>query len=251
MIRNQRPAPSGFTIVELIVVVTITALLISILLPALTTARNVGMAAMCTNNLKQVGTAVATYTVDYKQYKPVWYWTVPAQTYKWFAPVDTNTPPLFNLGPWYIEIRDYLNYDRSTTDPTFGVNVNKRYVIHCPAETTTLDWRYPHFSLSNFTVDFSLTPTNGTYPVGLRDERIYNPSDRAFLVDSVSNTQWWNLNNRFVSYSQDFFQYRHPNQSASHLFFDGHAEVRTYSSINRYGRFPFDTTNSLNLPNPY
>ena len=247
-IANRRP---GFTIIEMMVVVTLVAVLITILLPAIKSARETAQGAICTANLKQVGGAAANYTVDYRQYEPVWYWTVPAQNYKWFAPVDTNSPQLFNLGPWYIEIRDYLNYDRDTTDPTFGVNVKKRFVIHCPAESVATDWRYPHFSFSNYTRDFSQTPTNGTYPVGLRDERLYKPAEHAFLVDSTSNKQWWNLDNRFISFSEDFFQYRHPNLGASHLFFDGHAEIRVYSMINRFGRYPFDTTNFVNIPYPF
>lgn len=60
----------GFTLVELIVVISIVALLIAILLPALAAARRAAQDAMCLANMRSIGQAVAVYAVDNRDVFP-------------------------------------------------------------------------------------------------------------------------------------------------------------------------------------
>lgn len=54
----------GFTLIELLVVIAIIALLIAILLPALSAAKQEGLKAKCVTNLRAIGQVAATYATD-------------------------------------------------------------------------------------------------------------------------------------------------------------------------------------------
>ncbi|EDM24966.1 hypothetical protein LNTAR_03074, partial [Lentisphaera araneosa HTCC2155] len=53
-----------FTLIELLVVVAIIGILAAMILPALGTARDKAQQKTCTNNVKQVGTAMIMYFSD-------------------------------------------------------------------------------------------------------------------------------------------------------------------------------------------
>jgi prepilin-type N-terminal cleavage/methylation domain-containing protein len=58
----------GFTLVELLVVIAIIAMLLAIMVPALSYSRQLAYRISCLNNLKQLGIAVETYVQSYKFY---------------------------------------------------------------------------------------------------------------------------------------------------------------------------------------
>lgn len=90
--------PTGFTLVELLVVIGIIALLISILLPALGRVREAAKVTQCLSNQRQVLLGIIMY-VDSDKYRSLF--------------------PLYDFGsfvPWEILMRPYFSNNRAGVD---------------------------------------------------------------------------------------------------------------------------------------
>src|SRR5262245_37193541 len=101
-LRRRSTRTSAFTLIELLVVIAIIALLISILLPAISEARKTSRLAVCGSNMRQLGIASQSYTADFKDKIASYSWT------QGMRPVADN--PYLDLSPTALGARDDVAY---------------------------------------------------------------------------------------------------------------------------------------------
>ncbi len=105
---TDRKTPGGFTLIELLVVVAVIAILISLLLPAIQSAREIARRTQCVNNLYQLGTAIGNYESSNRVFPP----GVVNET----GPIS-NTPVGYHFG-WAARILPFI--ERGTTYNQFN-----------------------------------------------------------------------------------------------------------------------------------
>ncbi len=103
---RQRCGGAGFTLVELLVVIGIIALLIGILLPTLSKARESANQVKCASNLRSIGQGIFVYAVDNRGVLPAAYNYVGDQIVN-----GNQTVTVPNRG--YVHWSSYLLLDRS------------------------------------------------------------------------------------------------------------------------------------------
>ncbi len=108
----------GFTLVELLVVITIIGILISLLLPAVQSAREAGRRSQCQNNLKQLGLAVLNHHEAFQRFPSGgWGWT-------WIGEPERGTG-IEQPGGWAFNVLDYLE-QTNLRDAGLGLSGQER-----------------------------------------------------------------------------------------------------------------------------
>jgi prepilin-type N-terminal cleavage/methylation domain-containing protein len=119
--------PRAFTLVELLVVITIIGILIALLLPAVQAAREAARKMQCSNNMKQMGLAVHNYSTAWNGYFP------PASSGSWKHGMFTLMLPYLELQSLYDKLD--LTGQTATCNETHKYDVVSCYI--CPS------WPYP------------------------------------------------------------------------------------------------------------
>lgn len=144
-ILGDRPAfrgPGGFTLVELFVVIAIVAVLASLLLPAMSSAKALAKRIQCVSNLHQMVIAAQVYVDDHDGFYPIAYFSgkvgeTPA-AFSWDLTTLQGNPPTVVPGVLWQgsgtrEIQQCPSFKGGANwlvDPYTGYNYNTSYLGH-------------------------------------------------------------------------------------------------------------------------
>ena len=127
--------PRGFTLVELLVVITIIGILIALLLPAVQAARG-RSPAQCANNLKQIGLGLHMHLEAKGVFPPGSFWGPTdgslncgnEATWVTFLLPFIEQQPLYNTIQWNQDFGQ-----NSPNDPLYEVSSTALSIFHCPS----------------------------------------------------------------------------------------------------------------------
>ena len=166
--RSVRPA---FTLVELLVVIGIIALLISILLPSLNSARRSANTVKCLSNQRQFGQAVTFFTQEHKGWMPkAWYNDYPEPAFVGNRNADWG----FRNPLWGWDSVMY-KYTDGASD-----------IFRCPSDAT--DYTRGAWNDNGNYPDASVTPPNP------------GPTPQELKTDNLAASYRWNTSNLEVDW---------------------------------------------------
>jgi prepilin-type N-terminal cleavage/methylation domain-containing protein/prepilin-type processing-associated H-X9-DG protein len=139
--RQKKIKVKGFTLIELLVVIAIIAVLLSILMPAMSKIKESARQTACKSNLKNVGLAVQMYLDDYDRKIPH---TQSANHHLWFQNDGvTYRKPNSGSAYWGIFYKDYIKGQTKIFGcPSFQSTINDRLIYQYSGNSKVSDSSY-------------------------------------------------------------------------------------------------------------
>lgn len=127
---------TGFTVIEMLVAVSITAVLLALVIPAIQSTRDAARRMTCAHNLRQIATGVLVWTESRRQFPPAAVWK------------ETPDHPMWDYRNWVVEILPMLDRadiaDRWNQQESLGHPVNQSLAsthirpLACPSDISAL-----------------------------------------------------------------------------------------------------------------
>jgi len=207
----------GFTLVELLVVISIIALLLSILMPALGKVRGQAQQVVCKTKMKQMGLAVSMYVNTYRRYPS-----------RMLIPFVHPSDPEFGKGDVWFGWRGayYITWEtmltRSRCMPSGGMQTKDstaNEIWRCPSQKNLPERGVPPWH--NYGINAAFADTARENP-GWSESKIRQDSGRLLIADA---DPYYQDPPRYYltvpSVDADMIYFRHRGKS-NVLFIDGH-----------------------------
>lgn len=192
MNRHARGRRSGFTLVELLVVIGVIAALIAVLLPALARARAAAQAASCLSNLRQIGVAAQMYAGSHKSYPPAW--------------IDGTTRWMDLLKP---------------------LIAKKSGIYQCPDDPKRIAVTWDAEIILSYGINtFNFAGKTWCFWYGVKPTNVHRSSEVILFADCTPGKYYCGGGASFSEPVVDV-DYRHQKKSFNAVFCDGHAERMT------------------------
>lgn len=190
----------AFSLLELLIVISIITILAALLLPALSTVRLKAKSIQCMNNLKQINLAINMYSNDNQG---------------WFVPTKASTSTWVY---WYM-ILGQNGYIATNSYASASTMDTGKTILHCPSASLGESSGFGvYYALNNYFCNVP-TATSPGYTF-LQIHKVKYPSLSVICADGYGTISP-DYKNSTPSY---YVYWRHPGANADFLFADGHIQ---------------------------
>jgi len=171
MLKDSSPRGAGFTLVELLVVISVIAVLVALLLPAVQAAREASRNMQCVNNVRQLSLAMLSYEATYQGLPPMAVvWTNRDYHHRY---VESPPGGWYDDHSWYMPLMsfidqpalaDLVDYERSLSDPANEAARKVKLAVHaCPSDIGIQEHEWGISTWARLSTNYVVNAGNTTY----------------------------------------------------------------------------------------